>query len=75
MDNSALVSVNYENSRSLFNKFFLLLCMKGCAVDDETLVDHLGVGEVTYLTFYDVLTKPIRKKRVLTLDEDEEEGA
>ena len=31
----------------------------------EMLVDHLLGGEVTYLTFYDVLTKPSAKKRAI----------
>lgn len=59
-----IFDLSYEKSRELFNKCFIILCMRGYSIANEVLLDNLRVGEVTYLTFYDILTKPNRKRRV-----------
>lgn len=60
---SDLLSMGYVESRSLFNNVFLDLVKSVHEVDQDELIDRLRVGEITYLRFYDVLTKPNRKKR------------
>ena len=60
---SDLISLGYAESRSLFNNVFLDLVKSIHQVDQDELIDRLRVGEITYLRFYDVLTKPNRKKR------------
>ena len=66
---SDIFNLSYEASRQLFNKCFITLCMRGYHIANEVLLDQMRVGEVTYLTFYDVLTKPNRKKRVAQSNE------
>lgn len=63
-----IFDLSYEISRELFNKCFIILCMRGYSIANEALLDDLRVGEVTYLTFYDILTKPNRKRRTAQTD-------
>lgn len=58
-----LNTVEYATSRSLFEKHFLLLCIKSYGIKSETTADQLRINEIKYLTFYDVLTRTNRKKR------------
>ena len=60
---SDLLPMGYVESRSLFNIVFLDLVKSVHKIDQDVLIDRLRVGEITYLRFYDILTKPNRKKR------------
>ena len=55
--------MGYVESRSLINNVFLDLVKSVHEVDQDELNDRLLVGEIAYLKFHDVLTKPNRKKR------------
>lgn len=58
-----LNTVEFATSRSLFEKHFLLLCIKSYGIKSETTADQLRINDIKYLTFYDVLTRTNRRKR------------
>ena len=71
---SDLLSMGYVESRSLFNNVFLDLVKSVHEVDQDELIDRLRIGEITYLRFYDVLTKPNRKKRQRQVVDDADDS-
>ena len=63
----ALDSLDYATSRTIFEKHFQLLCTKANETDDKNKSERSRKAEMSYLTFYDILTKFNRKKREFEL--------
>ena len=64
---TALDSLDYATSRTIFEKHFQLLCTEANEPDDKIKSERSRKADMSYLTFYDILTKLNRKKRAFDL--------
>ena len=64
---TALDSLDYATSRTIFEKHFQLLCTEANEPDDKIKSERSRKADMSYLTFYDILTKLNRKKRAFEL--------
>lgn len=62
-----LDNLDYKTSRSTFETHFHLLCTKANESDDKSKSDRSRNAQMSYLTFYDILTKLNSKKRAFGL--------
>ena len=58
-----LDNLDCRTSRTIFEEHFHLLCTKAHESDDKIKSDRSRNAQMSYLTFYDILTKINRKKR------------